>query len=210
MSKVNILAIPVGELGTNCYVVWDKTAAMVVDPGDDAEAILRAVRENSLTVGCVLLTHAHFDHMGAAEAVCRETGAPLFVGASDEPALTDGRYNLFDMIGKPSVSLTADRLLRDGDEVKVGDSVFTVLETPGHTPGSICLLCGDLLLSGDTLFAGSMGRIDFPGGSLSAMRSSLRRLAALPPETRVYPGHGGGTTIGAEREDNPYVRHFKE
>jgi glyoxylase-like metal-dependent hydrolase (beta-lactamase superfamily II) len=180
---------------------------LVVDPGDEPQRICHYIREHNITVDAVVLTHVHFDHMLAARAVCDTCDAPLWVGVGDKEALQDPARNLSGWLpGSEPLQLTADRLLRDGDVITVGGDCLQVLATPGHTPGCICLLCGDMLLAGDTLFAGSMGRLDFPGGDEGAMLTSLRRLASLPPHTQVYPGHGPATTIGAEREWNPYLQ----
>ena len=196
-----------GELDTNCYIIWDDNrVAMVVDPADEAEKILAVIEAERLSVSAVVLTHVHFDHLLAAEEVCAATGAPLYVGRGDEDALTDSVRNLsgvFQMCAP--VSLKADRLLCDGDELTVGDLSFTVLETPGHTPGCICLIGEGVLFAGDTLFYDSIGRVDFPGSDVPSMLASLRRLATLPAELMVYSGHGPATTIGREVEQNPYM-----
>ena len=196
-----------GELDTNCYIVWDDNhVAMVVDPADEAEKILSVIEAEKLSVAAVVLTHVHFDHLLAAEAVCAATGAPLCVGRGDEDALTDSVRNLsgvFQMCAP--VSLKADRMLCDGDTLAIGELSFTVLETPGHTPGCICLMGEGVLFAGDTLFYDSIGRVDFPGSDVPSMLASLRRLATLPAELMVYSGHGPATTIGREVEQNPYM-----
>ncbi|MBQ8684366.1 MAG: MBL fold metallo-hydrolase [Clostridia bacterium] len=205
---MTIVVLSLGDLETNCYVVWDDPdRALVIDPADDPDSILTVIRSKGLTVQAVLLTHVHFDHMLAAEAVCQATGAPLWAGAGDEPALGDPGRNLSTWLpGGQAVTLTADRLLREGDRLSMGGQTLTVWETPGHTPGCICLVGDGVLFSGDTLFCGSIGRIDFPGGDVTAMRASLSRLCALPDETAVYSGHGPATTIGREKMSNPYLR----
>lgn len=196
----------VGELQTDCYLIWsDPARAIVLDPGDEAERILRQIRDNGLTVQAVVLTHAHADHMLAAEAVCAATGAPLWLAAAENAALDDPRRNLTQFLfpgralwqnGAP----TPGRLLDEGDTIDLGGETLTVWITPGHTPGCLCLIGGGLLFSGDTLFRGGMGRIDFPGGDGRAMRRSLDRLLHdLPAETLVFPGHGPATTIERER-----------
>lgn len=199
-----------GELDTNCYVVWDDNLnAMVIDPADEAEKILDLITTEKLMVAAVVLTHAHFDHMLAAEAVCAATGAPLYVGKRDELALSDSVRNLsgvFQMC--PPIRLVADRTLVEGDVLKVGDLTYTVLETPGHTPGCICLMGDGVLFSGDTLLRDSIGRVDFPGGNVPAMLASLRRLTTLPSDVVVYSGHGPVTTIGREIERNPYLQRI--
>ena len=199
-----------GALDTNCYIVWDEyRMAMIVDPADEADKILSVVAAEGLNVVTVVLTHVHFDHMLAAEAVCEAVGAPLYVGVGDETALIDPIRNLsgvFEMC--PPMRIKADKVLREGDTISVGELTFTVMETPGHTPGCICLLCDDLLLSGDTLFYDSIGRVDFPGGNVPDMLASLRRLASLPQNTQVYSGHGPMTTIGREVAQNPYLQRI--
>ena len=197
-----------GALGTNCYVVWDEQReALIVDPADEAEKILSMVAKEQLAVKAIVLTHAHFDHMLAAAEVCGVTGAPLCVGAGDTDATSDPIRNLSGLFSPSNpVAVAYDRVLREGERLAVGDMSFTVLETPGHTPGCLCLLIDDILFSGDTLFYGSIGRFDFPGGDARAMQSSLARLMDLPPDTTVYAGHGPATTIGREKHYNPYIR----
>ncbi len=193
---------PVGAYSANCCLVLDANGnTAVIDPGDEAERILAHAREFSLTVRAVLLTHAHFDHMGAAAALQRATGAPLYVHEADARGLCDPRYSVLPVGDPPH----ADRLLQDGDTVTVGSLTFTVLHTPGHTTGSVCYRCENVLFAGDTLFAGSIGRTDFAGGDMTAMRQSLRRLSELPDELSVVPGHGEETTIGYEKQTNPFM-----
>lgn len=204
---MTVRTLCLGELDTNCYVVWDDTRkAMVIDPADEADKILAVIEAENLSVSAVVLTHVHFDHLLAAEAVCAATGAPLCVGQGDEDALSDPIRNLSDVFQMcPPVVLRADKLLCDGDVLTMGDTSFTVLETPGHTPGCICLMGDGVLFAGDTLFYDSIGRVDFPGSDVSAMVTSLRRLATLPADLTVYSGHGPATTIGREVAQNPYM-----
>ena len=205
---MNLRCLPLGELDTNCYVLWDdKNNALILDPADEAGEILSLVQQEQLQVGAVVLTHVHFDHMLAAAEVCGVTGAPLCVGAGDTDATSDPIRNLSGLFSPSNpVAVAYDRVLREGERLAVGDMSFTVLETPGHTPGCLCLLIDDILFSGDTLFYGSIGRLDFPGGDARAMQSSLARLMDLPPDTTVYAGHGPATTIGREKHYNPYIR----
>ena len=207
---MTLRTLSLGELDTNCYIVWDDSRiAMVVDPADDADEILAVIQSEKLSVAAVVLTHVHFDHLLAAEEVCAATGAPLYVGKGDEDALSDPIRNLsgvFQMCAP--VCLKADKLLGDGDVLAIGELSFTVLETPGHTPGCICLMGEDVLLAGDTLFYDSIGRVDFPGSDVPSMISSLRRLVSLPAELRVYSGHGPETTIGREVACNPYLQRI--
>lgn len=205
---MEVKTLSVGILATNCYIVYDPESrdAYVVDPGDDASRILRTVVALNLHVLGVVLSHVHYDHILAADEVCRETGAPLLVGAGDKDALSDRNRNLIDLFDSHCVlTLSADRLLREGDTLPLGDESLTVLETPGHTPGCICLDSGSILISGDTLFAQGAGRTDFPGGHHAALCRSLRRLADLTGDRTVYPGHGESTTLAVERLINPYM-----
>ena len=203
---MTIRCLPLGALQANCYLLSDEEGATaVIDPGDEAGTILETVRAGELAVEAILLTHAHFDHILAADELRRETGAPVYVSETDAPALADPRRSLTVLAKGGAGPLRADHLLKDGEELRVGRLAVSVLHTPGHTPGSCCFLCGDALFSGDTLFAGSIGRTDFPGGDDQAMAASLRMLAALEPGIRVFPGHGESTTLSKERMENPYL-----
>ena len=191
-----LTALTVGSIGTNCYIVYDETskAAVVIDPGDEAALVEARIKALGLRVLAILLTHGHFDHGGDVARIRRRTGAPVYLHPADRALpswLTHG--------------LRADRSYDEGDEPEFEGLRFRVLHTPGHTPGGVCLLCGDWLFAGDTLFAGSCGRTDLPGGSWQQMAASLRRLAALPGDYKVFPGHGEQTTLSAERESNPYI-----
>ena len=200
-----VRCLPVGQLQANCYIVWDETrCAMVIDPGDESGRILRLLREESLELTAILLTHAHVDHMMGVRGLQAATNAPLWLHAADAPALNDSEKSLTNWFD-PTYTLTADRLLADGDELMVGNEVLTVIHTPGHTPGSCCYRCGDLLFTGDTLFAGTVGRTDFPGGSFSVLKQSLQRLASLPDDCRILAGHEGESTLGCEKKTNPFM-----
>ncbi len=201
---MKIITLPVGELGTNCYIVTDENgAAAVIDPGADADAIRRVLNEEHVRTGGILLTHAHFDHIGAVSALS-DVG-PIFCHTLDAAALQDGRLNLSAFFGCPVPPVANAVCVEDGGEIAFGDLTFTVLHTPGHTVGSCCYQCGDVLFAGDTLFCESIGRTDFPGGNFTDMRASLSRLAALDGNIRVYPGHGEPTTITHEQTYNPYI-----
>lgn len=198
--------LAVGKLDTNCYIVFDnQNKGVIIDPGDEAHRILDAVEERQLEIEYIMLTHVHFDHMLAVDKVQKRTGAGLLVPRGDADALTNSSKSLMFMSGGVKVSLKADRLLDDSDTVTVGKLCFHVISTPGHTPGSSCYLCGDLLITGDTLFAGGFGRTDFAGGDNHAMRRSLVRLSELKGDYTVLPGHGETTTLENERHNNPYM-----
>ena len=194
---MKIYTLPLGQLETNCYLVADGDGvAAVIDPAAAPERILQTARESSLTIQAILLTHGHFDHVGAVAGLSQALRCPVWIHENEltlPEYLTDGPLYYTDGYG-------------EGDTVTVGKLNFSVLHTPGHTPGSVCLRCGDALFSGDTLFAGSCGRTDFSGGSGSEMCRSLRRLAQLPGDLAVYPGHGEATTLARERRENPYLR----
>lgn len=185
----------------------DQGVGVVVDPGNDAPRILAAIQKQSLTIRHILLTHTHFDHILAAAEVQAATGATLLVPQEDEPALHDPKRSLLRFMGGDmTLSLHADRLLAEGDTVKAGGLTIEVLHTPGHTPGGSCYVCGDLLVTGDTLFAGDIGRTDFPGGDSAALRRSLHRLSRMEGDYTVLPGHGPQTTLSAEKQYNPYMK----
>lgn len=205
---MNIMVKQVGHLGVNCYIVSCKATgeAVVIDPGDSAAEIAESLSAQALRVKYIVNTHGHSDHIGANSEIKRVTGAPLLIHQADAAMLEDAKLNLSQYIGRPILSVGADRLLKDGDTIAVGHLVFSVLHTPGHTKGGICLLVNDTLFSGDTLFAESVGRCDFPGGSMPELAQSIQtKLMALPDHVTVLPGHGPGTTIGWERAHNPYL-----
>jgi glyoxylase-like metal-dependent hydrolase (beta-lactamase superfamily II) len=207
---MQVTRLTLGPLETNCWVVSDDASgsAIVIDPSDDAPAILAAVGERGVAV--IVLTHKHFDHIGAVRDLIAATGAPLLSHADDAADLAHPSTTGGEMFGFLQTAPEPDRLLVDGDTVEAGELRLTVLHTPGHTPGGICLFAENPhgsphLFAGDTLFAGSVGRTDFPGGDARALSASIaRQLAVLPPETIVHPGHGPDTTIGRERRVNPF------
>ncbi len=198
-----IKTIPVGQLMTNCYVVTDENTldCAIIDPGDESGTILDYVEENKLHVKAIFLTHGHFDHQMGLPEVREETGAPVYVNRKD--AFLPGE--------KPSsFKFGADdrvNFYKEGDTVKVGGLEFHVLETPGHSPGSVVLLCENAMFSGDTLFRDSCGRTDLEGGDMNVILTSLRRLASLEGEYEVYPGHMDTTTLSRERRFNYYMNY---
>lgn len=205
--------LPVGPFQANCFILADEAtrAAAVVDPGDEPEKILRAAR--GLEVKVILLTHGHLDHVSGARRVREETGAPILIHAADrglyeglrgQYAAAPGMFGL--SLGPGHDPLPPDGALEDGQEVAFGPRRLRVIHTPGHTPGGCCFLGDGLLFSGDTLFRGGIGRTDLGGGDLGLELASIRaKLYALDPATAVYPGHGPETTIGEEKEGNPFT-----
>ena len=197
---MNIKTMQVGPLGTNCYLLEDEhtRAAAVIDPGGDGARIEAQLRADGAELKRILLTHAHFDHTGGvAELHAAHPDVPVFLHPADAARLGS---QVFPPIGVPTVPYG------DGDVVKLGDLDIQVLHTPGHTPGGVCLLVGDALFTGDTLFQGSMGRIDFEGGSYEDIMASLARLAHLPGDFHVLPGHMDASTLERERKTNYYIR----
>ena len=200
-------SLAVGLIGTNCYLLWDETAgnaAAIVDPGGSADQILAKIKQNNLDVKMILLTHGHFDHvMGVQDILAAYPGLPVYITETDYPEARDGGQFGYSMGEVASV-----RFYDEGDTVELGNLKIDVLRTPGHTPGSVTLRVEDVLFTGDTLFRGSCGRTDFPGGSFGDMQRSLKRLADLPGDYRVYPGHEGSSTLDYERKYNPFMQRL--
>lgn len=202
--------LPVGPLQCNCSVIGDEGTreALVIDPGDDIDDVLAIIRKHGLTVKQIIITHAHIDHVGGAMKMRKATGAPILLNQNDYALLKmlDVQAAWIGMASPGSVEI--DQSLGHADKVKAGSLAADVLHTPGHTEGSICLYFAPekKLIAGDTLFAGSIGRTDLPGGSMQKIINSLHeRVLALPDETVVVPGHGPLTTIGEERATNPFL-----
>ena len=192
---MEILAIPVGSYQTNCYIVWQagREDCVLIDPGDESKKILEEVERQGKQIAAILLTHGHFDHVGAVRKIAEKADCPVYLHPAEKKLP-------FFMTAGPLYST-------DGyeDTVSVAGLDFQILHTPGHTPGSVCLLCDGVMFSGDTLFAGSCGRTDFPSSNPGDMAVSLKKLKELPGDYRVYPGHAEDTTLSYERENNPYM-----
>ena len=204
MLKIHTLVL--GPLQTNCYIVHEEasTTCVVVDPADSPEKILEFTAARGLTVAAIFLTHGHFDHVGAVKALREKTGCALWMHEGDyrqrRDPMTDYLYPLHDKdLGE--ISFCAD-----GDAISPAGLTFTVLSTPGHSRGSVCYRCENVLLSGDTLFAGGCGRTDLPGGDWATIQISLADLSELEDDIQVYPGHGESTTLAQEKRYNPYMR----
>lgn len=205
-----IKKLAVGPLQENCYIVGDEETkqAIVIDPGDEPDRILEVIKDNNFQVSAVILTHAHFDHVGAAGDIKRATGAKvllhegdkeLYKGARDQAAFWG--YEVDDL-PEP------DGFIKEGDEVRAGELTFKVLHTPGHSPGGVCLYGEGTMFTGDTIFQGSVGRTDFYGGDMTKLKESFKRILGLPEDTIILSGHGPGTTIEREKRENFFIEEI--
>jgi hydroxyacylglutathione hydrolase len=208
LSSLMVNGLAVGPLQTNCYIVAceETREAIVVDPGDESERILSAIDALQVQVTYIVNTHGHFDHSLAIAEVKRATNAKFAIHRLDAPLLKDAEQSAIFFMSPTVEPVEIDWLLEDGDIIPVGRSSLKVLHTPGHSPGGICLLNEDFLLSGDTLFYLGVGRTDLAGGDTAQLAASVRtKLYTLPDDVKVYPGHGPASLIGYERENNPFV-----
>jgi hydroxyacylglutathione hydrolase len=203
-----LIRLVVGPLQVNCFILADETTkdAVIIDPGDDAADILKIVKDKGLSVKYIVNTHGHFDHVGANREIKEATGALLLIHEGDAPMLahTTRQAASFGLNSEPSPQ--PDRYVKHGDMITAGEVSLKVLHTPGHTPGGISLLEQGMVFTGDALFAGSIGRTDFPGGDLMTLLRSIKtNLMTLPDDTKVFSGHGPASTIGEERRENPFL-----
>jgi len=204
---MKVTTIPVGPIQSNCYIVYDQKSldAIVIDPGEEAERIMKKIEDDRLKVCYIVCTHGHFDHVGAVADLKRKTGARVVLNKKDleiyrhagELASSWG----FHIVQPPE----PDLLVEEGDELIAGGLKFTVLATPGHSPGGICLHGRGILFTGDTIFAGSVGRTDLYGGDIGELKKSFVRLISLPADTEILPGHGGRSSVGKEQVINFFV-----
>ena len=203
-----IRKLVVGPLSSNCYIVGSESTheGIIIDPADEAENILKTVQALGLEIKVIVLTHGHPDHVGALKPVQEATGAEVAIHSDDAEWIQNQPLSMVFGPAYPPPD-TPDRLLREGDVIDIGGLRFSIIHTPGHTPGGICLLGQGVLFSGDTLFNSGIGRYDLPGGDYDRLLDSLQaKLMPLPAETIVHPGHGPETTIGAEHRSNPFLR----
>ncbi len=198
-GKMILESIIVGAVGANCYIFGDEQTGEVaiIDPGAEAEKIKKSLTQGNYIARFIINTHGHIDHIGAND----KFGLSIFIHKEDASFLTDPTKNLSLWMGSSYKSPAASRLLEDGEKIEIGSLILEVIHTPGHTPGGICLKCGDVLFSGDTLFCGGIGRTDIPGGSEEILLKSIKeKLFCLDDKMTIYPGHGVSSTLGKEKK----------
>ncbi len=205
---LQVIGMAVGRMGANAYIVYEKDRydAIIIDPGDEADRLKGELDKRGLNLAAILFTHGHFDHIGAAGRLKQQFACDYYIHQLDGEMLTDSMKNLSAMVYLDIATTPAEHLLQDGQVLHLAGMEIKVLHTPGHTKGGVCYLIEDCLFSGDTLFAGSVGRTDFPDGSMTELVNSIRgKLFCLDDATKVYPGHMSTTTIGEEKQSNPFV-----
>ena len=208
-NKIKIEPLIVGPLASNCYILWDKELkiGIIIDPGDDAKCILKTVKNLGIKITCIVVTHGHFDHVGAVAEIKKELKIDFLAHRDDLFFIKDSKESARRWGIDISQSPDPDRFIEDGDKIKFGNFELSVIHTPGHSPGGVSFLIDKMLFSGDTLFQGSIGRTDFRKGSYQDLENSIKaKLYKLPDETIVYTGHGPITTIGDEKRYNSFVR----
>lgn len=206
---MKVVRIPAGIYAANCYLVYSENnkEAIVIDPGGDVDDIIAQIESLNLNIKYILLTHGHGDHIAGIHGLKQYVNVPVAVHKDDEYLLKSGKDNLSSMMAMGTIELSPDILLNEGDKISFGDLKAEIIHTPGHTPGGISIKIEDSLFTGDTLFAGSIGRTDFPGSSFESIISSIKdKLLIYPEDTIVYPGHGPSSTIKREKASNPFLK----
>lgn len=207
--EYKIMKLVVGQLQENCFILFDENKdAFIVDPGASSEVIIEAIEKNSLNIKYILLTHGHFDHVGAVATLAKKFKAPIYLSKKDRKFLESPREVRASSFGMEIEAADVDVFVKDGDEIPFSDSIIKVIETPGHTLGSVCYLFNNYLFAGDTLFNGSIGRTDFPESDHALMIESLKKLKELDDDIYVLSGHGPESQISYEKIANPYLRNL--
>ncbi|MBW4828588.1 MAG: MBL fold metallo-hydrolase [Clostridiaceae bacterium] len=205
---MKIERLPVGIYAANCYIIYceDTKEGIVIDPGGEGDIILERIRKLDLNIKYIIITHGHVDHIGGLAEVKDGTGATVLIHEQDEEMLKDATKNLSSMMPTRETQTSADKFVEDGEKLNFGNHIIEIIHTPGHTLGGISIKIEENIFTGDTLFAGSIGRTDFPGGSYKQIIESIKRkLILYPDDTIVYPGHGPSSTIGREKASNPFI-----
>lgn len=206
--ELKLIRMMVGMYQSNCYILFDEdNDAVIIDPGAEGKRIVETIEKHNLNPKMILLTHGHSDHYGGVNDVLSKYDIPLYMSKEDQEMLEKDQKNIDRALGGFNIGeIKASHLVKDSDEIKFKDKVFKVVATPGHTKGSLCFIIDNAMFSGDMLFQGSIGRTDLPGGNYDEIMKSLKQLLEMPAELVVYPGHGGHTTIGFEKENNYFAR----
>lgn len=206
---MKIIRIPAGIYAANCYIIYSESTkdGIVIDPGGDADNIMSFIERESLKIKSIVLTHGHGDHIGGVIELKKALEADVMIHEEDVELLIDGNKNLSTTMSMGSVEIQPDRLLNGGDIIGFGNLKAEVIHTPGHTKGGICLKIGDNIITGDTLFAGSIGRTDLLGGDYETIIKSIKEKIMIHQDSiEIFPGHGGSSTIGRERTTNPFLK----
>ncbi len=205
---MKIIRMAAGIYAANCYIVYSTTLdGIVVDPGGDVDDIMKVIEEKNINVESIVLTHGHADHIGGLVDLKDKLDAKIMIHEDDREMLIDANINLSNAMPMNKVEVEPDRLLKDGDIIKFGDSEMLVIHTPGHTRGGISLKVEDNIITGDTLFQGSIGRTDLYGGNFNTIIRSIKsKILIYSNKTKIFPGHGAPSTIGDEKKNNPYVK----
>ena len=210
---MNISTLCLGELGTNCYVIeTDEKNAVLIDPASDSKEIIYTLKSKGLELKKILITHGHFDHMMAVTDIVNEIDVPVYIHTDDKSCLTSTTDNLYAYfpVSEAFKAIPKALCVNNGDIIVQDELEFKVLHTPGHSKGSVCYICGDVMFSGDTLFSGSIGRTDPPFGDYSVIMKSIKKITELTTDYKIYPGHGSSTTLNNERQNNIYLADFNQ
>jgi hydroxyacylglutathione hydrolase len=206
---LEIIRIAAGIYAANCYIVYSTNTmdGVIIDPGGDVDDIIKVVEDKGIKIIGIILTHGHADHIGGLEDLKEKLDVDIMIHEDDREMLADADVNLSNIMAMDSVEIEPDIILNDGDTINIGDKEILVIHTPGHTKGGICLKIEDNIITGDTLFQGSIGRTDLYGGDFNAIINSIKsKLMIYKDETKIFPGHGAPSTIGDERVNNPYIK----
>ncbi len=197
----------VGPMEANCYILYnpDKKEGLIIDPGAEGARLIKFIKQEKICINYIINTHGHPDHIGANRQIKEYTNAPILIHQYDAPMLTRSGSVLSLIFPLESSSPAADTFIKDGDLIECAGMKLKVLHTPGHTPGGISLLLDDAIFTGDTLFSGSVGRFDLPGGSEEVLLNSIKKILSLDENLIIYPGHGPSTTVGEELRSNPFI-----